>query len=66
MNCEHERLRTVGENDVFCCLCGKKLTLEFFMNRNASVNGENRANNTGAETNPNKTASRKRTTKKPV
>lgn len=30
--CEHERLRTVGD-DVFCCICGEKLPLEFLMNK---------------------------------
>lgn len=30
--CEHERLRTVGD-DVFCCVCGEKLPLEFLMNK---------------------------------
>lgn len=30
--CEHERLRTVGD-DVFCCNCGEHLPLEFLMNK---------------------------------
>ena len=30
--CEHERLRTVGD-DVFCCICGEHLPLEFLMNK---------------------------------
>lgn len=30
--CEHERLRTVG-NDVFCCECGVQLPLEFLLNK---------------------------------
>ena len=28
MSCKHDRLRTVGD-EVFCCECGEKLTLEF-------------------------------------
>lgn len=34
--CEHERLRTVGD-DVFCCNCGEKLPLEFLMNKGKPV-----------------------------
>lgn len=63
MNCNHERLRTVGDR-VFCCACNEELPLEFLMNRNTSGNVENRANNTVDEAKTSKSAPKKRTAKK--
>ena len=34
MDCEHERLRTVGDR-VFCCTCGEELPLDFLMAKSA-------------------------------
>ena len=53
MSCKHERLRTVGENDVFCCLCGEKLTLEFLANQGKPAEPE-------AEPKPKKPARKKK------
>ena len=65
MNCEHERLRTVGDR-VFCCECKEELPLEFLTSRNAPVNAENRANKPDDEPKPDKAPSRKRAAKKAV
>lgn len=56
MNCKHERLRTRGD-EVFCCACGAKLTLEFL-----AAKGKPEEEKAEAEPKPKKPA-RKKTVK---
>lgn len=62
--CEHERLRTVGD-DVFCCICGEHLPLEFLMNKGKPAKTHEEAPAAAEEAKPaKKKAPAKKTTKK--
>ena len=59
MECNHEKLRTVGDR-VFCSDCGAELPLEFLMAKNSKNSPEKPAEEPKAE----KPAPKKRTAKK--
>lgn len=65
MDCNHDRLRTVGDR-VFCCGCGAELPLEFLAAKNNPVKAENSAKKAADEPKADKAPARKRTAKKAV
>lgn len=65
MDCNHDRLRTVGDL-VFCCGCGAELPLEFLLAKNAPVNAEKPAKKADDKPGTNKAPARKRAAKKAV